>query len=52
MRALVSGGAPGTPAPSERELVQHFGVARMTVRQAMDALVVEGLLERIPGRGA
>ena len=51
VRALVSGGAPGTPAPSERELVQHFGVARMTVRQAMDALVVEGLLERIPGRG-
>ena len=27
VRALVSGGAPGTPAPSERELVQHFGVA-------------------------
>jgi GntR family transcriptional regulator len=51
VRALVSGGAPGTPAPSERELVQQFGVARMTVRQAMDALVVEGLLERIPGRG-
>jgi GntR family transcriptional regulator len=51
VRALVSGGAPGTPAPSERELVQRFGVARMTVRQAMDALVVEGLLERIPGRG-
>ena len=51
VRALVSGGAPGTPAPSERELVQRFGVARMTVRQGMDALVVEGLLERIPGRG-
>jgi GntR family transcriptional regulator len=51
VRALVSGGAPGTPAPSERELVQRFGVARMTVRQAMDALVVEGLLERMPGRG-
>jgi len=31
--------------------VQRFGVARMTVRQAMDALVSEGLLERMPGRG-
>lgn len=51
VRSLVNGSAPGSPAPSERELVQHFGVARMTVRQAMDALVVEGLLERIPGRG-
>ena len=51
VRSLVTGNAPGSPAPSERELVHRFGVARMTVRQAMDALVVEGLLERIPGRG-
>ncbi len=51
VRSLVTGSAPGSPAPSERELVHRFGVARMTVRQAMDALVVEGLLERIPGRG-
>lgn len=51
VRNLVQGAAPGTPAPSERELVSQFGVARMTVRQALDALVVEGLLERMPGRG-
>jgi len=51
VRTLVTGAAPGSPAPSERELVHRFGVARMTVRQAMDALVVDGLLERIPGRG-
>lgn len=51
VRSLVTGSPPGSPAPSERELVHRFGVARMTVRQAMDALVVEGLLERIPGRG-
>ena len=51
VRSLVTGSSPGSPAPSERELVHRFGVARMTVRQAMDALVVEGLLERIPGRG-
>jgi GntR family transcriptional regulator len=51
VRSLLDGCEPGAPAPSERELVQRFGVARMTVRQAMDALVSEGLLERIPGRG-
>lgn len=51
VRELVSGAVPGAPAPSERELVGRFGVARMTVRQALDALVAEGLLERMPGRG-
>jgi GntR family transcriptional regulator len=51
VRELVDGAEAGSPAPSERELVQHFGVARMTVRQALDALVSEGLLERVPGRG-
>ena len=51
VRGLIQGAEPGSPAPSERELVHHFGVARMTVRQALDALVAEGLLERVPGRG-
>lgn len=51
VRDLVGKADPGTAAPSERELVHQFHVARMTVRQAMDTLVSEGLLERIPGRG-
>lgn len=51
VRGLIQDVPPGSPAPSERDLVQHFGVARMTVRQALDALVAEGLLERVPGRG-
>lgn len=51
VRSLVAGSAPGTAAPSERDLVVRFGVARMTVRQALDALVAEGVLERFPGRG-
>jgi GntR family transcriptional regulator len=51
VRDLVSDLSEGAPAPSERELMQRFGVARMTVRQAIDALVAEGLLERAPARG-
>lgn len=51
VRDLVQGSAPGTAAPSERDLVDRFGVARMTVRQALEALVGEGVLERHPGRG-
>ncbi len=51
VQQLLEGAKPGTPCPSERELVQRFGVARMTVRQAIDTLVVAGLLERVPGRG-
>lgn len=51
VRDLIQGAAPGTATPSERELVQRFGVARMTVRQAIDTLVAEGLVQRIPGKG-
>ncbi|MFJ2757844.1 GntR family transcriptional regulator [Nocardioides sp. NPDC087217] len=51
VRELVIGESPGASAPSERELVQKFSVARATVRQALDALVADGLLVRIPGRG-
>ena len=41
----------GDTIPSERLLCEQFGVSRMTVRQAVDALVVEGLLDREQGRG-
>ncbi len=51
VRSLIADLPEGAPAPSERGLMQHFGVARMTVRQAIDALVAEGLLERAPARG-
>jgi GntR family transcriptional regulator len=43
--------AVGDPIPSERVLCDQFGVSRMTIRQAVDALVVEGLLVREQGRG-
>ncbi|MBO1110732.1 GntR family transcriptional regulator [Bordetella petrii] len=42
--------APGTMLPSEAALCRQFGVARSVVRQALAALVAEGLIRRDPGR--
>jgi GntR family transcriptional regulator len=44
-------GAVNAPIPSERELSDRHGLSRMTVRQAVDSLVAEGRLYRVPGRG-
>ena len=41
----------GARLPALSELTEKLGVARMTVKQAMDALEDEGLIERIAGRG-
>jgi len=41
----------GDAIPSERMLTERFGVSRMTVRQAVDLLVTEGVLTREQGRG-
>ena len=38
--------APGTPIPAERVLCQEFGVARTSVREAIQGLVIAGYLER------
>ena len=43
--------APGERLPSETELIEHFGVARMTVRQAVQELRSEGLVIAQHGRG-
>jgi len=40
----------GDRLPTERQLVEEFGVARMTVRHALDILQMEGLIERRRGR--
>lgn len=42
--------APGDRLPSERELVTDFGVARMTVRHALELLQDEGVIDRRRGR--
>jgi GntR family transcriptional regulator len=42
---------PEQAIPSERELSERYAVARMTVRQAVDALVTDGRLFRVAGKG-
>jgi GntR family transcriptional regulator len=39
------------PVPSERELMEHFGISRGTVRTAINALISEGVLSRSQGKG-
>jgi len=41
----------GDQLPSESEMVEDYGVSRMTVRQAMANLEEEGLIRRERGRG-
>lgn len=43
--------APGARLPSEAGLMTHYGVARMTVRSAVQELVREGLVEARQGAG-
>jgi len=51
LRELIAEAHVGDRLPSERELSERWGVARMTVRHATDALISEGLLERRHGSG-
>ena len=52
-RRIADGGwQPGMRLPSERELVQQFGCARMTVHRALRELEDEGLIERRQGSGS
>jgi GntR family transcriptional regulator len=52
LRDLIAAGAGRSePLPTEVELAQEFGVSRMTVRQAFNALVAAGLVVRYRSRG-
>ena len=42
---------PGTAIPSENEFSELYGINRLTVRNAIDALVTEGMLRRVQGKG-
>ncbi len=53
LRAAIDAGQlrPGDRLPSEAELRQHYGVARMTARQAIQELRSEGRVVAEHGRG-
>ena len=51
-RIAQGGWQAGVRLPSERELVQTFGCARMTVHRALRELEEEGLIERRQGSGS
>jgi len=42
----------GEMVPCEREMCDHYGVDRITVRKALDMLVADGLLEKRAGLGS
>jgi GntR family transcriptional regulator len=48
---LIAAMAPGEPLPAERDLARDLGVARMTLRRAVDAMVADALVVRRQGAG-
>jgi GntR family transcriptional regulator len=48
---LIASMSPGEPLPAERDLARELGVARMTLRRAVDGLVADAVLVRRQGAG-
>ena len=41
----------GDSLPSEMQLIEQYGVSRITVRQALDKLMKDGYIDRRRGKG-
>lgn len=50
-RQVLHGLVPAGTLPAESDLADDFGVSRNTIREALDLLRHEGLVDRIPGTG-
>ncbi len=42
---------PGDMLPSERELMETYKVSRLTAREAVNRLAIQGLVEKVQGKG-
>jgi GntR family transcriptional regulator, transcriptional repressor for pyruvate dehydrogenase complex len=42
----------GARLPSERQLCETLGISRNILREALSTLVAQGIVEKVPGRGA
>lgn len=53
LREKITSGAfeTGERIPTETEFIEQYGVSRITVRQALQALAADGLIERKQGSG-
>jgi GntR family transcriptional regulator len=54
LRARIHGDefAPGAVLPTEEQICAEYGVSRITVRRALDALIAQGLIVRRRGVGS
>lgn len=51
LKQEIADGAYQEKVPSERELMERFAVSRTTIREAINHLVNDGILEKVHGKG-